>query len=223
MGVTNPSTQCPACLGDDFRSLFRIEAGELPGYPEDAAVYACDDCAHEWDTQHLSYVQHSEVSPAWVDALGDLYATVYAEPPYCEGPDEVRGFRAGLPEEATRPGFALITAHDGDTLVGAAYGWTMERGRWWKRADRQPPADVLDADKLAVLEWLVRPAHRRRGVGAELLRRLLDGRPEPYATLASNPESAARDIYERAGWVQVGESETPWGAHMHLLVLRLGR
>lgn len=167
------------------------------------------------------YTRHTGVTPELVDALAGLYAVVYAEPPYCEGPEQVQGFRDGLPDEARRPGFTLHTAHDGGMLVGAVYGWTMPAGRWWRSADREPPAGLLDVDKLAVMEWVVHPQHRRHGIGGELMRRLLDGRPEPVATLASDPRSTARGIYEQAGWIQVGESQTPWGAHMHLLVLPL--
>lgn len=154
-------------------------------------------------------------------ALADLYAVVYAEPPYEEGPEQVARFRDGLPDETGRPGYTLIAAHDGGTLIGAAYGWTMPAGKWWTRADQEPPAAVLGVDKLAVMEWLVHPGRRGERVGAELMRRLLDARPEPVATLASDPRSAARQMYERAGWVQVGRSVLPWGPPMDLLVLEL--
>lgn len=159
-------------------------------------------------------------APAF-DALSGLYEVVYAEPPYCEGPERVAEFREGLPGEAARSGFTLVTAEDDGLLVGAAYGWTMPAGIWWSRAEQDPPPALVDVDKLAVMEWIVRLGHRGRGVGAELMRRLLADRPEPYATLASNPESEARGTYERAGWTQVGTSKLPWGPPMDLLVLDL--
>jgi ribosomal protein S18 acetylase RimI-like enzyme len=169
------------------------------------------------------YTCHIGVTPLLVDVLADLYAVVYAEPPYCEGPEQVAGFRDRLPGEAERQGFTMVTAHEGGALVGAVYGWTMPAGRWWSRAHQPPPADLLDIDKAAIMEWVVHPHHRRQGVGGQLMRRLLADRTEPVATLASDPRSEARRIYEQAGWMQVGESATPWGAHMHLLVLPLGR
>lgn len=153
--------------------------------------------------------------------LVDLYALVYAEPPYCEGPEQVAGFSDGLTEEATRAGFTLVTAHDGDILIGAAYGWTMPAGKWWTRADSDPPAELRTASKLAVMEWIVHPHRRGEGIGAELMRRLLADRPERYATLASNPQAAARRMYERAGWEQVGRSAMPDGTPMDLLLLAL--
>lgn len=154
-------------------------------------------------------------------ALIDLYALVYAEPPYEEGPEQVARFSEGLSEEATRPGFTLVAAEDDGTLVGAAYGWTMPAGRWWSRADQDPPDDVLHADKLAVMEWMTHPTRRGEGVGAELMRRLLADRPERWATLAADPRAAARAVYGRAGWVQVAGSRMPSGTLMDLLVLPL--
>jgi GNAT superfamily N-acetyltransferase len=157
----------------------------------------------------------------YLDKLVELYAVVYAEPPYEEGPEQVAGFRAKLPEEAARPGFAAATAVDGVDLLGAAYGWTMPAGVWWSRADEPGPAEVVNVDKFAVMEWIVHPRQRRRGVGAALMRSLLAGRPERWATLASDPRSTARGIYERTGWRQVGTSTLPWGPPMDVLVLPL--
>jgi GNAT superfamily N-acetyltransferase len=155
------------------------------------------------------------------DALTGLYEIVYAEPPYEEGPEQVARFREGLPGEAARPGFTLVTADDDGLLVGAAYGWTMPAGTWWTRADSDPHAHLRDAEKFAVMEWIVRPGHRGEGVGAELMRRLLADRPERYATLASDPRSHARQVYARNAWRQVGKSVLPWGPPMDLLVLDL--
>jgi GNAT superfamily N-acetyltransferase len=153
--------------------------------------------------------------------LVELYAVVYAEPPYTEGPEQVHEFATKLPAETHRPGFALARALINNDLVGAAYGWTMPPGRWWSNADSDPPQDILDAPKLAVMEWIVHPNQRGRGIGRRLIRMLLADRPEPWAVLASDPRSAARRMYERAGWQRVGHSTLPWGAAMDLLALPL--
>ncbi|MFF5216068.1 hypothetical protein [Micromonospora sp. NPDC000442] len=58
----------------------------------------------------MTYSLHTSITPVSVQALANLYGIVYAEPPYEEGPEEVAGFRNGLPEEARRPGVTL----DGD-------------------------------------------------------------------------------------------------------------
>ncbi|MEV1315394.1 GNAT family N-acetyltransferase [Micromonospora arborensis] len=170
----------------------------------------------------VTYTAHdsSDATPLIGD-LGRLYAVVYAEPPYNEGLADTIRFMDGLYTEIERPGFTLITATDQGELVGAAYGWTMPAGKWWSRADTDPPAEVLTADKLAIMEWLVAPNRRGEGIGAELMRRLLTGRAERYATLASNPKAPARRMYARAGWRQVGKSHMPDGTPMDLLLLAL--
>ncbi|MFI5925278.1 GNAT family N-acetyltransferase [Micromonospora sp. NPDC051543] len=170
----------------------------------------------------VTYTMHdSESATAVLPALVGLYAVVYAEPPYVEGPDQVASFAAALPGETRRPGFALVVAYDAGELVGAAYGSTMAAGRWWTRAAAEPPADLRAVDKFAVMEWIVRPGRRGEGIGAQLMNRILDGRVERWATLASNPAAPARAIYQRAGWRQVGDSAMPDGTPTHLLVLPL--
>ncbi|MGC4812790.1 N-acetyltransferase [Micromonospora sp. DT228] len=171
----------------------------------------------------LTYTtSHGHDAARFFGPLVDLYASVYAEPPYEEGPDQVSRFRDRLPGEAVRPGFTLVTVAEGSSLVGATYGWTMSAGKWWSRADAEPPARIRSASKLAVMEWIVHPLRRGEGIGAELMRRLLVDRPERYAALASDPRSRAREIYARNGWRQVGTSVLPWGPPMDLLVPDLG-
>jgi GNAT superfamily N-acetyltransferase len=150
----------------------------------------------------------------------DLYAVVYAEPPYEEGPEQAERFRTHLADDAGRDGFTVVAAVD-DTATGLAYGWTMPAGVWWSRADTDPPPEIRDVDKFAVMEWIVHPRYRGQGIGAKLIRALLADRPESFATLASDPRSAARSMYTRAGWRQVGTSTLPWGPPMDLLVLDL--
>ncbi|MEV5211304.1 GNAT family N-acetyltransferase [Micromonospora sp. NPDC053740] len=170
----------------------------------------------------VTFTAHTGPSAAPLfPALTDLYAVVYAEPPYEEGPEQVARFRDGLPDEAARPGFTLVAAEHASTLIGAAYGWTMPAGRWWGRADQEPPDDLRDVDKFAVMEWLVHPTRRGEGVGAGLMRRLLADRPERVATLASNPLAPARRMYARAGWRPVAGSQMPDGTPMDLLILGL--
>ncbi|MEO3747731.1 GNAT family N-acetyltransferase [Plantactinospora sp. B5E13] len=171
-------------------------------------------------TVNYTMLAGAAVAP-FIPALVDLYAIVYAEPPYEEGPDQVARFAASLPDEAGRPGFTVVTAIQEDNLVGAAYGWTMQAGVWWSRADAEPDRELLAASKVAVMEWIVHPDHRRQGIGAELMRLLLVGRSEAWATLASDPRSVAHRLYERAGWRKVGTSHLPWGPVMDLLVLPL--
>ncbi|WP_412537954.1 GNAT family N-acetyltransferase [Longispora sp. K20-0274] len=158
------------------------------------------------------------------DDLAELYAVVYAEAPYHEGPDDVARFRAAYPGQTTEPGFALVAALRGDTLVGAAFGVTFPAGRWWQRATEAPPAEVTGVDTFSVKEWLVHPDARGGGLGRRLLDTLLADRPEPFATLASNPRAAARQIYHQWGWRHVNTSDDtgPFGV-MDFLLLPMPR
>lgn len=170
----------------------------------------------------VTYTPHDAGTAAdLIGDLGRLYAVVYADPPYNEGPADATRFMDGMYDEIARLGFTLITAVDDDTLIGAAYGWTMLPGDWWARDYTEPPVEIREGTKLAVMEWVVHPDRRGEGVGAELMRRLLTGRSESYATLAANPKAPARRLYARAGWRQVGKSQMPDGTPMDLLVLAL--
>jgi GNAT superfamily N-acetyltransferase len=152
----------------------------------------------------------SDVAP-FVDAIRDLYAEVFAEPPYCEGPEDVARFVEHLADETTRDGFALTQAMDGPLLVGVAYGWTMPPGRWFRSPAGAPPPEIVDVPHFAIMEWMVRASHRGAGVGRRLLDLLLEGRPEPWAVLAANPQAPARRVYERLGWRMVGASQPDGG------------
>jgi GNAT superfamily N-acetyltransferase len=165
----------------------------------------------------VAYLRYDSASTAQRhSALVRLYALVYAEPPYREGPEQVEHFRTRFTDDAQQPGFSLVTAEDDERLVGAAYGWTMPAGSWWPGAD---DTDIAAVDKFAVLEWLVDPHYRSKGIGGRLFRHLLQDRPEPLATLAADPRSPARAIYARAGWRQAGTLTLAWGTPMDLLVI----
>lgn len=156
-----------------------------------------------------------------MDDLVRLYAVVYAEPPYEEGPEMVRLFAQKLPEEIARPGFALVHATAGGRSVGLAYGWTMPAGRWWPTAEDGPPEHIREAQKFVVTEWMVHSDVRGRGAGRRLIVDLLSGRPEPWAVLMSDPRAAARGMYARAGWLPCGRVNPSWGPSMDALALPL--
>ena len=154
--------------------------------------------------------------------MRELYAEVYAEPPYCEGPQFVARFTEHYTEELDLPGFSLTAATDGELLLGACYGWTMVAGRWFSSPTVEPPAEIMNVEKFAIMEWMVRQPHRQLGIGRKLLDLVLTDRPEPYAILASNPDAPARQIYEkRLGWQFCGSTEGGFMPPMDILALRL--
>ncbi len=158
-----------------------------------------------------------------LDAMRDLYADVYAEPPYCEGEEHVNQFVEHFADEVNRPGFTLVEATEDQSLIGAVYGWTMAPGKWFGSPTGEPPAEVRDLPKFAIIEWMVRRNHRGTGVGRHLIDLILASRSEPFAILASNPAALARQIYEQWGWQHCGGTNPPLMPPMDVLVLPLNR
>lgn len=140
----------------------------------------------------------------YLDTMVELYETVFAEPPYREGPEAADRFRGWVTEECDHPGFRLIGALDAGTLVGMAYGYTMPAGEWWRDTIDAPADQLLRAPKFAIMEWAVHPGHRGRNLGRRLMDELLGGRTETYGTLAANPAAAAHEMYLRWGWQIAG-------------------
>lgn len=140
-----------------------------------------------------------------LEECADLYVQVYAEPPYNGAPKFSRDrFLSRTRRQMTSAGFTMVTARRDGVLAGFAFGFSMAAGSWWANAS-PPEAEVLNAAKFAVVELVVDRRHRGKGLGTSLLRRLLQQRPEPYATLAAVIGSYAYDWYLRSGWRKVGE------------------
>lgn len=157
----------------------------------------------------------------FVEDMVDLYAAIFAEPPYNEGPAHVESFRGWVTKELDNPGFALVRAVVGADLVGMAYGYTMPAGDWWHDATEPPPAQIRDSPKFAVMEWAVRADRRQKGMGRRLMAELLDGRWEPYATLNANPAAIAHQVYIRWGWKRCGGTRPRNFPPMEILVLQV--
>ena len=77
------------------------------------------------------------------------------------------------------------------------HAWTLERGYGF--VDEVTPE----------LSMSVLPGHRRRGVGTMLLRSLLSLAEErfPAVSLSVSESNPARRLYEREGFISIGESE----------------
>jgi len=169
--------------------------------------------------RHLTAAEALDGLPA----LQVVYGAVFSLPPYNEGPEMRDKFTEWIRDESKLPGFDLVIAIDSGQVVGFSYGYTMPAGEWWHRTNRTPPGEVRAADKFAVMEWAVLPDRRGAGVGRRLMDELLDGRPEPWATLTVNPDADARTVYERWGWEHVASSQPGKMPAMDVMVLRLRR
>jgi ribosomal protein S18 acetylase RimI-like enzyme len=144
-----------------------------------------------------------------------VYAAVYAEAPYRDGPADVAEFAAEWPGLVAQPGFRLVLARTGAAgVVGFALGHLVEPASgWWARIDPAPAAadtagDVGVGDaggSFGVAELGVHPAWRRRGLASRLHEALLADRPEPRVVLWVRADApAATATYARWGYRLVG-------------------
>ena len=137
-------------------------------------------------------VRTAEVDPA-ADAglaaeLRALQRAAYAVEAALIGDDRIPPLHEELAQLTAAP-LRWLGAFLGDRLVGAV-AWTADGER-------------VDVDRL-----VVDPARHRSGVGAALVRAVLDraeGRPVTVSTGRDN--TPARRLYERAGFVVTGERE----------------
>ena len=86
---------------------------------------------------------------------------------------------------------------------------------WWKDVT-SPLPDDLTAERpgrtFALTTLIVRAAWRKQGIGAELHRQILAGRPEERATLALSPgATAAQRALRTWGWRKVARTRDTGG------------
>ncbi len=161
-----------------------------------------------------------------------IFATVFGEPPYCEGPDDVTEWLQDLDVQLTRPGFDLVFATEDDRPLGFAYGYTMtpDMPRWQKLV--QPFAQNLDELAHAALkhgriftlmEFAVLKPWRGYGIGKAMHDALLKRRDEPLALLTVRPDAdKAQAAYAAWGWLRIGHRPREPGPGYDVLVRNLG-
>ena len=167
--------------------------------------------------RHLTAQQ----SVAAVHDLREVYAAVFREPPYNEGPEMADKFVGWVRDESTEPGFDMVLAQEAGRVLGFAYGYTKPAGEWWRGADRPAPDEVKSGPTFAVMEWAVQSASRGQGVGRRLMVELLAPRSEPFAALTVNPAADARALYERWGWRHIATTQPGRMPGMDVMVLKL--
>lgn len=106
----------------------------------------------------------------------------------------------------------VVALGEQDELVGIGYGYRGAPGQWWHEQVRRglmavSPLAVVDewlTDYFELTELHVLPRAQGRGLGEDLLRRLLEGVPSSRVLL-STPEgpSKAWKLYRRVGFVDV--------------------
>jgi GNAT superfamily N-acetyltransferase len=143
---------------------------------------------------------------ALLDRLADAYIEGYADDPDVGRSIYARDeFLRRTTRQAQSDDFRLITAQDGESLSGFSFGLRFPAGRWWSGVlDTPAPDDLLASEKFAVIELVVLPNARGRGLATQLMTALLQDRPEPVATLLADQSGHARTIYDRWGWQRIG-------------------
>jgi ribosomal protein S18 acetylase RimI-like enzyme len=150
----------------------------------------------------------------------DLYADVFAEPPYDEEHETSRATFLDRVDRyrVTKPNFRLQLAWHDQDVVGLALGTGISAGDWWRdRIIPQLAADTADEwfgdETFAVVELATSSAHRRNGVASALVAALLEALPYPTAVLSAYCDAeSARRFYRANGWqelaqrVRLGES-----------------
>jgi len=170
---------------------------------------AVGDAPQALETISLT-IDHSGTAGRHQAQVRSLYATVYAEPPYCEGPQDVADFMNGWPRRQVQPGFRLVLAwHDAEP-IGFAFGHDLDpQTRWWQGLRSDTPAAVTHeypGRTFAVIELGVLQPYRRHGVGHELHTHLIAGLPNERVTLLVRPDAtAAQRAYQSWGYHPIGK------------------
>ncbi|CAM3373995.1 GNAT family N-acetyltransferase [Kibdelosporangium persicum] len=153
---------------------------------------------------------------AHLDALSDVYLSVYSETPYNWGDEQVELFRQRFAGQVKDPGFDLVAARvtESDQIVGFIFGVTLRPTTpWWHNLITEVPPDLVDerpGRTFAVVELVVLSSWRRRGIARHLHDLLLAGRTEERATLTVLPAAApAQHAYRVWGWHKVAQKRNP--------------
>lgn len=166
-----------------------------------------------WSPSHAA-AQHGR--------LLELYAKAFAGPPWCESPAQARAHSATLRERLARPDVQVWVAEVGTHLVGAAYGWQGAEqlpaggpyGALRDLVNEQVLRRHTSGRPFEVVELMVHPDARRRGIGSRLLELL---RADQRAWLLTHPDGEAVRLYLRHGWVTAADSRTRGGRPLLLM------
>ncbi|WP_067243374.1 GNAT family N-acetyltransferase [Microbacterium resistens] len=137
-------------------------------------------------------------------SIWDCYRTVFGD-----APDYSIWVEETLRRHARRDGFRLVSATDGATVAGFAWGYIGSRGQYWTDL----AAGALSPDVAAT--WLgghfefvelgVAPERRRHGLGQALHDALLQGVDRPcLLSTIDEPSDPAVRLYVRSGWRRLG-------------------
>jgi hypothetical protein len=162
----------------------------------------------------------------WCRPYREVYAAAAALPEHTDPPIEER-----LAGHVERPGFEMAAAfRPGDDSattepIAYLYGYQLPPDTpWWEDLEPTPQPELIreyPGRTVALCEGLVRPEHRKGGLGEALLVYFLMGRPEERATsLVALGNSVILDRFTSRGWHQLGvmKPKPGWAPHAALLL-----
>ncbi|MBE7518086.1 MAG: GNAT family N-acetyltransferase [Thermoflexaceae bacterium] len=157
----------------------------------------------------------------------DVYSRAFAEPPYSDPGrgDEIRSRMVEV--HCLRQGYRAFCAVEREgRVVGMIYGYHGLPGQWWHdtvgAALSEEAAGRWLSDSYEVVEVAVAPESQGQGIGAALVRDLLDGLPEATAVLSTRTDSRAHVLYGRLGFEVVTTMRfAPRGAPFYVMGLDL--
>lgn len=140
------------------------------------------------------------------DALTQVYFAAYGHPTLPESLLDAQNFvKSTIPRHAKRNGFRLVLSRTDEKVSGYAYGFTGKRGQFWSDwLAGAAPKDIVETwvgDHFELVDLVVDPAYRGRGIAGSLHDHLVDGLPQERALLATAPDGgAAARLYTSRGW-----------------------
>jgi GNAT superfamily N-acetyltransferase len=173
--------------------------------------------ANVLDAVTLSQHTADEV-PALLDELCDAYADAYGDVAGEDSAVKVAAFRDRATKALAAPNYSLVMARADGQLIGFAFGYALRANRgWWEGLEPEPPEGFTEetgSRTVVLAEIEVRRAWQGKGVGRLVHDAFLSRRSEERATLSTGPKAdAARALYERWGWRQVGRVPGAPGAY----------
>jgi GNAT superfamily N-acetyltransferase len=135
-----------------------------------------------------------------------IYRACFSEPPWDPALARFDEYPQQVARHMATPGAHGILAESPSGLAAAIYGWpspaTMPAATAFDHTLLAAvPADLvarLTAPGVVVVELMVDPAHRRKGLATSLLRSFVE--PWPQAWLCTHRQAPAGHLYEREGW-----------------------
>lgn len=161
------------------------------------------------------------------DGAISVYGAAFAPPPYSDPGRGVEVRQRILEVHRGRPGFrGFVATGDDGRVRGMIYGYHGLPGQWWHdavvRAVDRDRASRWFGDSYELVEVAVHPSYQGQGIGAALIRALLDGRNEATSVLSTRTDSLAHYLYRRLGFEVITEMRfSTDGAMFYVMGTRL--